>query len=382
MNWKTSTATVAIFVLLFGFIFSSGTSQDVRAAVLDAELTALAQSRINYQGVLEESGTRVNGSRTFHFRLFNNDTCSNTGGLGNTESITTDVSDGFFSVEVPLNAGFIDGRQIWLRVGVGASAPGEDLACNELLPVPYALSLRPGAEIHGDQPNNNALWLHNLATSGDSRALRAETNSPDGSAVYAHNLAGTGDAYGLIARSNSSNDGADILAGGTGRIRSVADSEITYTAFGMVLDPQFSSDNTAFLHSINGLGTTLVRRVNATAAASNAYAYLELPVPSPLYGATQSVKEVEICYRSDSSSAAISESRLKLLGSNGLSSNLDLDLTSYNSTTPECITLAPNSPTEVTGVLFLQLGFTWSNGNFGSSHEIGINTITVTFSSM
>jgi hypothetical protein len=382
MNWKVSTATVVVIVLMLVVVFGSSAPQRAQAAVVDAQLAALAQSRVNYQGVLEENGTRVNGSRSFHFRLYNNDTCSNNGGLGNTESITTNVSDGFFSVEVPLNAGFIDGRRIWLRVGVGASAPGDDLACNELLPAPYALSLRPGAEIHGDQSNNNALWLHNLATTGDSRGLRAETNSPDGSAVYAHNLAGTGDAYGLIAKSNSSNDGADILAGGTGRIRSVADSEITYTAFGMVLDPQFSPDNTAFLHSINGLGTTQVRRLNTNAAASNAYAYLELPVPSPLYGVTQTVKQVEICYRSDSNSAAITESRLKMLGSNGLSSNLDLDLTSRNSTVPECYTLTPTSPTQVTGVLFLQLGFSWSGGNFGSSHEIGLNTITVTFSSM
>ena len=70
---------------------------------------------------------------------------------------------------------FFDGQGLWLKVFVGAAG----LGCQELLPAPYALSLRPGAQISAST-SDSILRLTNSYAAGTT-----------GSALYAASAAAT-----------------------------------------------------------------------------------------------------------------------------------------------------------------------------------------------
>lgn len=110
----------------------------------DLAIAAVVESKISYQGMLEESGQPVTGSRDMRFRLYSNSTCTTQVGseiIKNSVQITA----GLFSIELPVTQSDFNGQGLWVRTRVGATWIG----CQEILPVPYALSLRPGAKIEG-----------------------------------------------------------------------------------------------------------------------------------------------------------------------------------------------------------------------------------------
>ena len=99
-------------------------------------------SRINYQGVLEEDGSPVTGDRDMVFRLYSNSSCTTLEETINAAAVT--VEDGLFSVPLDVTHANFDGRELWLRVDVGGVTI---ISCQEVMAVPYALGLRPGAII-------------------------------------------------------------------------------------------------------------------------------------------------------------------------------------------------------------------------------------------
>jgi hypothetical protein len=113
---------------------------------------ANVNSRISYQGVLTESGTPVNGNRNMIFDFYTNNTCS---GVAVQQVIKNNVpvTDGLFSVELDVTHGVFWGQGLWLRVRV----EGTNLGCEEILPVPYALGLRPGAKVMGTVASPSAV---------------------------------------------------------------------------------------------------------------------------------------------------------------------------------------------------------------------------------
>ena len=102
------------------------------------------EQKISYQGMLTENGTPVTGSRTMVFRLYSDSGCSSQVG-SDIDAGSVQITDGLFDVDLPVDQGDFDGQGLWLRTVVGGTAIG----CEEILPVPYALSLRPGATIKG-----------------------------------------------------------------------------------------------------------------------------------------------------------------------------------------------------------------------------------------
>jgi hypothetical protein len=102
-------------------------------------------SRISYQGMVEESGSPVNGTRDITFNFYTNETCSGVAVYDTTEN-DVPITDGLFSVDVDIGQNYFWGEGLWLEVEVD----GTSIGCEEILPVPYALSLRPGAEIAGE----------------------------------------------------------------------------------------------------------------------------------------------------------------------------------------------------------------------------------------
>ncbi len=124
---------------------------------------------ISYQGrLLDSSGNPVDGTRTIDFRLY----ADASGGMPLwSQSGSVTVEDGLFAVNLNVNPAHFDGRALWLGVQVQGDA--QEMAPRQpLLPVPYALSLRPGAGISGTLPGVPTL---NIVSEGIG--LHAETTS-------------------------------------------------------------------------------------------------------------------------------------------------------------------------------------------------------------
>jgi hypothetical protein len=82
------------------------------------------------------------------FRLYSDNSCATQVGSNIVRNDVT-VTDGLFSVKLNVSQSHFNGQGLWLGVDVGNT--GANNVCDEILPVPYALSLRPGAEITGNR---------------------------------------------------------------------------------------------------------------------------------------------------------------------------------------------------------------------------------------
>ncbi|MCE7974625.1 MAG: hypothetical protein DYG92_09955 [Leptolyngbya sp. PLA1] len=99
-----------------------------------------ASTAFTYQGELASSGTPVNGSRLFRFRLYD----ASTGGaqVGPTLGATATVTNGRFAVELDFGASPFAGDARWLEIDVseGAGFPFTTLAPRQAITAtPYAL---------------------------------------------------------------------------------------------------------------------------------------------------------------------------------------------------------------------------------------------------
>ena len=213
--------------LAFGLLLGTGLAQEPerhprpRTELYDG---GLVTSKISYQGVLKEDGGPVNGSRDMTFRLCGDDACTTQLG-SDIDRPGVEVIQGLFRVELAFTNleawhAMFDGQSLWMQVEVEGGA----VACQEVLPVPYALSLRPGAVIADDVPGLTALSVANTAEASGSKGLYVQTNSPTGRGVYAWALVDNGPAYAVYARCDSTegagvystgrDTGADLILGG------------------------------------------------------------------------------------------------------------------------------------------------------------------------
>jgi hypothetical protein len=188
----------------------------------DISGTATVSSRVNYQGELREGGVPVTGKRTMTVRLYSNSTCA---ALLQTISLgSVAVTNGRFSVAVPVSHDLFDGQGVWLRLQVGTT----QMACQELMPVPYALSLRPGAIIDGAASGSGlgkaVLNVQNLAGSSSGVTNGIYVQSASGRAVEAWAYNGVGvygrsnTGYGVRGDSTNGNGGYFTSQGGYGLI--------------------------------------------------------------------------------------------------------------------------------------------------------------------
>ena len=97
----------------------------------------------NYQGRLTDSaGEPLSGTYTMTFKLYE---VTSGGTALDTDTDSVEVTDGLFNTNIDFAQSYFDGRALWLGIKVGTDA--EMTPRQELRPVPYALSLRPGAQI-------------------------------------------------------------------------------------------------------------------------------------------------------------------------------------------------------------------------------------------
>ena len=134
------------------------------------------------------------------------------------------MTNGLFNVTITgCDNTDIDGDQLYLGVQVDADA--EMTPRQPIYAVPYARSLRPGADIRGDVVGSSILALYNSSTVDGSKGLYAEaqgasgitygvygrSSSPDGYGGYFDNTGAAG--VGLFASAGNDN-AADLVLGG------------------------------------------------------------------------------------------------------------------------------------------------------------------------
>jgi hypothetical protein len=132
---------------------SPGTASDIT-------LAGTVASKISYQGRLTDAGGNpLTGTYNLVFQLWNDATAGSQVGSDIMKN-NVSVSNGLFTVDLDVPQSAFNGQALWLRIQVGGQwlSPRQ-----ELLPVPYALSLRPGAWINGNSTDAAVVTVTNQA---------------------------------------------------------------------------------------------------------------------------------------------------------------------------------------------------------------------------
>ena len=143
----------------------------------ELSIEAAVRNSFTYQGILRENGTPVNGTVNMVFRLYSNSICS-TPISGIITKNNLPVSNGLVNTDLPFSHSYFNSQELWL----GISVDGTMIGCQEILPVPYALSLSAGAIIEGTR--DHLLVVDNTSTlASDIDSLIVRNDSGGGEAV-------------------------------------------------------------------------------------------------------------------------------------------------------------------------------------------------------
>ena len=172
---------------------SGGGVVDQNAEGNGGEMTIAASAvtnSINYQGRLTDSaGNPLSGAYEMTFSLYE---VPSGGTALDTDTHSVAVENGLFNTEIDFDQSYFDGRALWLGITVGADA--EMTPRQELRPVPYALSLRPGAVINGslsgpvlkvNTDGDDSYGVYAYTTGYDSEGFYAYTTGEDSEGFYA-----------------------------------------------------------------------------------------------------------------------------------------------------------------------------------------------------
>ncbi len=156
-----------------------GQTADVTGGDTIDGATAVTGTAITYQGRLTDGGSPANGAFEFTFALHDEPVIDSQVGITLSQLVT--ITEGLFMADLDFGNVF-DGTAMYLQIGVrpdGSADPYEMLTPRQpLRPAPYAISLRPGADVVGPAGFNSVIEAHNTATSGSSSyGLRGETDS-------------------------------------------------------------------------------------------------------------------------------------------------------------------------------------------------------------
>ncbi len=249
------------------------------APILPSDEAVTVPGAIPVQGRLTNaSGMPLNGDYGLTFSLYEVET----GGTAIcSQGRTVTVTNGLFNSYLDNCYNDLSGQKVWMGVQVGSDP--EMTPRQVIMPVPYAITLKPGALISGT--NDGILTIEGLGGEGG-------TLDYDGLSVYAH---GGGEAvqayaengYGLYGESSG---GIAIGAGGTGIIQSTAQSSIWISGNGV--HPYRTSDTTVIdLDPIGGA------KIYPGTTVSNKYVMLPITVSGPLYGQPSKVVAMDIYYQ-------------------------------------------------------------------------------------
>ena len=231
----TIVTTVVVLALLLA-TSSTVAGPPVEGGAVGITLAGSVASKISYQGRLTDvGGNPLNGNYNLVFQLWDHPEAGSQVS-GDIVRNSVPVSNGLFTVDLDVPQEAFNGQALWLRIQVNGQwlSPRQ-----ELLPVPYALSLRPGATIEG----HSFYGLSSITTY--SYGLRGESSSASlGAGVIGINTGGVGDGIQAISNGragirawgegpdsfggyfSSSNEHFDLALGGNvGRINTDPDDE-------------------------------------------------------------------------------------------------------------------------------------------------------------
>jgi hypothetical protein len=181
-------STLAVFLLLaLTFSLSLAQGQKPGAEPTTPDAADAVGNYIPVQGRLTDAGGNpLNGTFNITFRLY--EAPSGGTALCSDTNVVT-VNNGLFSSEIWGNCGSeeMNGQQLYL--GIEVASDGEMTPRQPIYAVPYAWSLRPGANISSSIGSDAIVHIENWATTG--RGLRA----------YA--MSTTGENYGVVGASRS-----------------------------------------------------------------------------------------------------------------------------------------------------------------------------------
>jgi hypothetical protein len=270
---------------------------------LDPQAPEIVWNVFPIQGRLTDpNGTPLNGTYTVTYRIYDSQEvvlCQDTDLVVATR--------GLFNGEIDhCTASDIDGRQLLL--GLQINDDPEMTPRQYIYTVPYAMSLRPGAEMSATMGSNAILDIENWAVGG--RGLRAygmsttganygvvgASRSPAGYGGYFYN---SGGGTGLYASSDtgvgleaSSESGAALKLSGAGVLQSSAVSYLWISGNGV--RPFLHTDSTYI--DMDTVGGAKIYR-GATAGRKNVM--LPITVSGPLYGQPVRVTAMDIYYGGD-----------------------------------------------------------------------------------
>jgi hypothetical protein len=377
------------------------------------DAAAVMDDRIPIQGQLTDSGgAPLDGNYDLTLRLYDVEVG---GSALCTDTHAIDIDNGLFSTYLQGCATRVDGQQ-QLYLGIQVESDGEMTPRQSIYPVPYALTLRPGAEIRGSSSTTSTLSVYNstgkgIVGAGNSTGIQGvgavwgvhgQALGLSGYGVFGeafHNLPGnmahgvygltrsghpgsvgvfgeaTGVGRGVQAQSQSgtalyanSASGTAIYASGTGIIRSAADTEIAVSPLNMIAQWESIGD-------VEFLPAGAYMEVRPVTSGFQ-YVYVPVTLPSRLFGSATKFESVRVCYRCDQAASSISTTIIRTATDEGMIDDGVLDSTERASTEWDCYTVTESTPFVINGSMYLQ--FTFEFGGTGSAHDIRIGNITLT----
>jgi len=179
---KARTMWVVVAVVMF-LVLAAGAAGAIPALLAPGDPVA---GTINYQGRLTDpGGVPLDGTFPMRFQVYDDPAA----GVIKWDSgvVNVGVDNGLFNVGLDVDPYHFNGQGLWLRINVNGEwlSPRQDL-----LPVPYALSLKPGAQIWGSFDRNWLLKVKNSANPATGAAIWGEAAT--GMAVYGTSPGGYG----------------------------------------------------------------------------------------------------------------------------------------------------------------------------------------------
>jgi hypothetical protein len=237
-SFYMSLIILVILILGAARIVAQEPEEESQSSKENISITALVNSNISYQGVLKENGNLVTGNRNMVFQFYSNNGCTTQ--VQEISQGNVPISAGVFSVNLTVNPIHFNGQGLWLRVVVSGATI---VSCQEIVAVPYALSLRPGAEVIGASPDDSTIYASNTATTGNfSYGVYGVSNSSTGRGVNGEATADSGTARGVSGISRST-EGRGVNGFAT------ATSGVNYGVYGQSFS---SSGYGGFFYNNNG----------------------------------------------------------------------------------------------------------------------------------
>ncbi|MEJ2210548.1 MAG: hypothetical protein P8129_16130 [Anaerolineae bacterium] len=340
MKAKRILATVLALGLLITLMVGATLAQEGPQEASSPQDANGISIEFTYQGRLTDGGSPANGTYDFRFNLY--DTATGNGQVGSADLVEDQaVSDGLFTVAAP-----------------------------------YALALKPGAEIVGSSVYGTGLVVENTDSAIGYGLLGMTNASSAGAGVTGSAKASSGPASGVRGFASSasgyagyfSNDagGVDLMAAGSGVIKSTADSILYLSPHDMVVrgssgvDLTYREDGGVDIHS-----------------STSGTRYLSIPVSTfgTLFGSSLYVKGIEVCYHRVGSGFIQITMVAKNDGSDGGYTPYIFDTTTRNSEAYSCYSVTDPSPLAIDNA-------SWVQFNVNGGDHVIIHSVKLTLTEM